>query len=299
MGDKTNISWCDRTHNHWIGCTQKSAGCKFCYAEHSTPSRVLRANGQEAWGPQGVRHLTSEANRKKPYKWNKEQWGECPGCHWRGNIQKTFVRDDQPLVCPQCATYAVNPTRQRVFCSSLSDVFEGRAETLDWLWDLGQPIEKCRNLDWLLLTKRPENVVQLIEECMGGRIADLWLADNPHVWIGFTGENQEEFDKRWAIAKHIPASIIFCSHEPLLGGIVLPDDYLSRGQKVWSLVGGESGKQARPMHPDWARSLRDQCEAAGIPFLFKQQGDAQGDPTKHHGGDLLDGRTYKEFPKHE
>lgn len=93
-------------------------------------------------------------------------------------------------------------------------------------------------------------------------------------WFGFSAERQKEFDERWPAMREIAKMgfTIFCSYEPALGSIVLPDDFLALGRKAQLIVGGESGHGARPMHADWARSIRDKCSAAGVPFFFKQWG---------------------------
>jgi protein gp37 len=268
MGETTTITWTHHTFNPWVGCTKISSGCQHCYAEVLMDKRYHRAQ----WGPQGTRIRTSEANWQEPLKWNRKA--------------------------------AKDGVRRKVFCASLADVFEGKAETLPWLWALGQLIEQCRNLDWLLLTKRPENVVSLIEEYLAGRIADLWLADNPHVWIGTTVENQEMADKRIPILLTIPARIRFLSCEPLLGHV---DIYKQTGYTAlvnrfgynpisWVIAGGESGAGARQMQERWAIDLRDDCLLTDVPYFFKQWGAFGGDQTLHHGGDWLAGTQYHGVP---
>jgi protein gp37 len=187
-----------------------------------------------------------------------------------------------------------------VFCASLADVFEGHPDTLDWLFDLGRLISATPYLDWLLLTKRPENVMNLITSYMAGRIADLWLADNQNVWIGVTAENQEMADKRIPILMDIPASVRFVSVEPMLEEIYFPFMCANSSPEVpvidWVICGGESGPGARPMNLEWAKYLLNQCENASVPFFFKQVGGTKR-IDGHWGGDLLDGCEYKEFPK--
>lgn len=98
-----------------------------------------------------------------------------------------------------------------------------------------------------------------------------WPLSN--VWLGVTAENQEMADKRWPYLRDVPAAVVYISYEPALGPLVLPPEFLERGQNAWLISGGESGPGARPMHPDWTRSLRDQCQAAGVPYFFKQWGE--------------------------
>jgi protein gp37 len=145
--------------------------------------------------------------------------------------------------------------RHRVFCSPWSDWLDNRAPQ-QWRLDLAELIARTPQLDWLMLTKR----IELFD-----RLAP-WPRDAvpSNVWIGVTAENQEWFERRWRHLESIHA-IRFFSCEPMLGPIKLGD-----ARPDWVICGGESGPNARMMDPDWARSLRDQCAAAGIPFFMKQ-----------------------------
>jgi len=167
--------------------------------------------------------------------------------------------------------------RRRVFCASMADVFE-RHPDLDAprarLWRL---IEATPMLDWLLLTKRPENWRGMVPPLW--RMAGYWPKN---VWFGFTGEDQHWFVTRWeADAKACPAPVRFLSAEPLLGPIKLCrcsfTDYCPVHHPLfrlnWVIVGGESGHGARPMKADWVLDLRHQCQEAGISFFFKQKGE--------------------------
>jgi protein gp37 len=160
---------------------------------------------------------------------------------------------------------------------------------------------------FLVLTKRPERMRKFISwfrENWLGRFEGAWPREYQHVWLGVTAENQEQADKRIPILLQIPAAVRFVSVEPMLSEVNLsrylkwplckhwrPDEggdpkiygkYHWQKQGLvspdwigldWVICGGESGPGARPMHPDWARSLRDQCQAAGTPFFFKQWGE--------------------------
>lgn len=345
MSENTKIEWADHTFNPWIGCTKVSrqvtggGGCDGCYAEVSTPARVLRKRGSETWGTGAPRVRTKTWG--DPVKWNKQH----------------------------DAFYAQHGRRQRVFCASLGDVFDNEVDP-QWRADLFELIEDTPHLDWLLLTKRIGNVQGMLTDTLL-RMRDLKSLSGqqwpwPNVWIGATIVNQAEADRDIPKLLAVPAAKRFLSMEPLLGPVNLADisdghadstipreyweegfdtedsppavghnclsgerwqrfgDWTEHGPRIdWVIVGGESGPGARPMHPDWARSLRDQCQAAGVAFLFKQWGEwlpLDGmDPelrirTENHpwqrmegtrgvvkvgkkaAGRLLDGRTWDGVP---
>lgn len=236
------------TFNPWIGCTKVSPGCDHCYAETQNDFRKWNAAG---WGPHASRRRTSAGYWRQPLKWNRE--AEASGI------------------------------RRKVFCASLADVFDNHGSiTSGWRGDLWHLIARTPNLDWLLLTKRPQNIAKMLPDGYG---APPWGDGWPNVWIGTTAENQAEADRRIPILLNTPAAVRFVSAEPLLGRIVIPRAWLRQGDNGswpmseqphtgldWVIVGGESGPSARPMHPDWARSIRDQCKAAGVPFFMKQMG---------------------------
>lgn len=234
MGEDSKIQWTNHTFNPWRGCAKVSEGCKNCYAEHF----VTKRQGLPVWGQDAARKVAAESTWREPVKWNRQA-----------------ERDG---------------VRARVFCASLADIFEeytgpdapavalARAR-------LFRLIDDTPHLIWLLLTKRPENVLPFVP--------DRWLASWPeNVWSGFTAENQARFDERWAQAQKIPAPVIFTSIEPQIGPVVLPPDYLARGQRVWPFIGGESGPGARPFNPAWADRIVSQCKAAGVPVFVKQMG---------------------------
>lgn len=253
MGENSAIEWTDHTFNPWVGCTKVSEGCKNCYAETLMDDRF----GRVKWGPAGTRQRTSASNWAKPKAWNRKAQKEG--------------------------------RRYRVFCASLADVFEDRAELAPWRYDLFKLIEETPRLDWLLLTKRPENVNGMIEEGTGFSDAWMWLSTNVNVWIGTSVENQDAANKRIPELVGVPAAHRFLSMEPLLGSVDLTSIYLENGARwdalasdgyptsamaiEWVIVGGESGANARPMHPYWARSIRDQCVKYSVPFHFKQWGE--------------------------
>jgi protein gp37 len=247
MGAETKIEWCDHTFNPWIGCTKVSPGCAHCYAEGKSKRR-----GWAQWGKGKERHHTSENYWKQPLKWNR-------------------------------AAYATNLNgfpRPRVFCASLADVFDPEVPD-EWRCALFDTITETPNLDWLILTKRPEIAHDFYHNKIG--LQDETIRDKflPNVWLGVSVEDQKRADERIPILLLIPAKVRFLSCEPLLGPVDISrflqcsftGIHTGCSQVDWVIVGGESGHHARPMHPDWARSVRDQCIAAGAAFLFKQWGE--------------------------
>lgn len=234
MAENSAISWTDHTFNPWWGCTKVSQGCKNCYAD-----REATRYGHSVFGPKASRRFFGDKHWEQPFKW-----------------QRDAEREGKRL---------------RVFCASMSDVFEGPetcteedAERQDRarLKLFCEVIPKTPNLDWLILTKRPENVCKMLN--LNG--PEDWLIDN--IWIGTSCEDEHVLYRVDELRK-IPARIRFLSLEPLIG----PIGNLDLRGIHWVIVGGESGPAARPMHPDWARSLRDQCQDAKVAFHFKQWGE--------------------------
>lgn len=187
--------------------------------------------------------------------------------------------------------------RHRVFCGSMCDVFEGRADqqpSLARLWPL---IEETRKLNWLLLSKRPNIGKRLL--------AEAWTRISDNVWVGCTAENQEWADKRIPHLLEMDAAYRFVSVEPQVGPVDL-SGYLGHGPgKInWVICGGESGVRARGFKDmlSWYRSLRDQCVAAGVPFFFKQWGcfSAEGEVIYKLRGknpdNILDGMRWEQHP---
>lgn len=195
--------------------------------------------------------------------------------------------------------------RHGVFTLSLGDFWDNQVP-IEWLVDALDVIRCTPNLDWLILTKRPQRIMQALAAALRevnvrqrGEAFFQWLKDwiaglpPANVWLGTTAEDRSHYRQRWHHLAEIPAVLRFLSAEPLLGD--LGDLDLGRvGAPDWVIAGGESGPGARPSHPQWYRDLRDQCAAAGAAFLFKQWGDwaphrpqAGGDL----GGDVRRGRV--------
>jgi protein gp37 len=287
----SHIEWTDHTFNPWEGCTKVSPGCAHCYAE----TRNVRFSAGRNWGPGAPRRRTSPANWHQPVTWNRAAEG--------------------------------SRLPPRVFSASLADWLDDEISP-QWLADFLTLIHYTPHLDWLLLTKRPQNWRSRLEATGGcdfdsdfsnpsGMIGE-WLRGRApeNVWIGTTVEDQTRADQRIPELMKIPAVVRFLSCEPLLGPLDLyngdPDPRLgghtatrtylgdwwepgdnprgpSRHGVDWVICGGESGHGARVMNPDWARSLRDQCAAAEVSFFFKQWG-------KQAPGRELDGEIHSEFP---
>lgn len=263
MGKFSQIAWTDHTFNAWIGCQKVSPGCQFCYAENETFVRKERSHGNELWGPAGFRHVTSRDYWMQPIKWNGEAWIRCSTCGWRGNGVGVAALNG----CPQCgAKTGLFPTRQRVFCMSLGDIFEGRRELLPIRTRLYELIEATPNLDWLLLTKRIDGA--------GSMLPSEWLRGPwpTNVWMGTSVENQEWANERIPELMKLPAPIKFVSAEPLLGPIDFRIEAALAPQ--WIIVGGESGRKCRPFKAEWAESILEQCWSVTphIAFFMKQLG---------------------------
>lgn len=257
MAENTKIEWAHHTFNPWWGCSKISHGCANCYAE-----ALDKRTGGAHWGPNADRRRTGADNWKLPLRWN------CKA--------------------------AAEGTRYRVFCASMADVFDDHPSILpEWRDDLWRLIEATPHLDWLLLTKRPANIMRMIPNRWRDRLPD-------HVAVGATVVNVGEYDRKIPELLEVPARLRFLSIEPLLASFNInsiyqgteiikplagvtwyptPPDWPTQGLTArhspkihWVIVGGESGPGARPMHPDWVRLIRDQCAAAGVPFFFKQWG---------------------------
>lgn len=316
MADATKIQWADHTFNPWIGCTKVSPGCARCYAEADMDHR----RGRVKWGPKGTRSRTSESYWQKPITWNR-------------NAQRAS-------------------TRRRVFCASLADVFEdwdgpivnnlghklrhcdgvfrpsglpgverwGFATMADLRRDLFALIDATPNLDWLLVTKRPENIRRMwpeyrfASEAQGVLEAALLISSTPlataqlyrrNVWLLTSVEDQER------AAERVPellgcrdlAPVLGLSCEPLLDRVDLSpfmfssDGFVSTpkdgpvhrddgGAAIdWVIIGGESGPHARLCQLDWIYDLKTQCQEAGVPVFAQQLGAKVVDVVESDDGE--------------
>ncbi len=235
MAEFSNIEWTDHTFNPWIGCQKISPGCDNCYAQTIMDHRFHRVE----WGPHGSRLRTSPANWKAPFRW--------------------------------AADAARSGKSARVFCASLADVFDNKVDEA-WRTDLFDLIRMTPELDWLVLTKRPENYKRMLPPDWGPGYANVWL--------GTTAESQKYYDHRWSILKSTPAKIRFISYEPALGPLQIGQDARGNEYPDWIICGGESGPGARFMKRRWARSLRDECGRLGVSFFLKQMTSKKPIPPK-------------------
>lgn len=299
MSDKTGIEWADSTFNPWMGCTKVSPACDHCYAERDT-ARF----GRVQWGAGQPRVRTSASNWKKPMQWNSKPFYECLNCGCRGEGVHGHDRDGaETWKCQACGSERITPARRRVFCASLADVFDNDVPP-EWRADLFALIEATPNIDWMLLTKRIGNADRMIRQARLAIVGSSRLVVPevlPNLWLGATICNQEEADRDIPKLLAVPAAVRFLSMEPLLGPVDLPGLFYYGTEKTggvvplrdrghtqldWVVVGGESGPNARPMHPEWPRSLRDQCAAADVPFLFKQWGEFA--PREPYASELME-----------
>lgn len=273
MSAETKIEWAHHTFNsHW-GCQRVSPGCGGakgeggCYAE-----AFAHRLGLDIWGPQAPRRFFGDAHWREPVRWNDRA--------------------------------ARNGIRERVFLNSMADTFEDRRDLDPIRERIYLLIEATPWLDWLVLTKRPQNIERLAPRWRGG-----WPLN---AWAGTTCEDQQRADERIPHLLATPAAVKFLSCEPLLGPVDF-DAWFERYRCSgcvgdpdtgpdcpghdglpwqWTIVGGESGPGARPMSEDWVRSIRDQCTAAGVSFFLKQKLDGRRKVSLP----MLDGRQWAEFP---
>jgi protein gp37 len=268
MGQNSKIAWTHATFNAWRGCTKIDAACLNCYADKMS---VRNPNVLGVWGPRGTRVVASESYWRQPLKWD--------------------------------AAAKAAGERRRVFCASLADVFEGpETMPLECVAKIGAArvrlfalIESTPSLDWLLLTKRPENMKLILPA--------KWLDEpQPNAWLGVTAGDPKGWDNRVPILLNTPAAVRFVSVEPMLEAIDCtlscnhecayqePDTgaWVCQGCEETPaldlvICGCESGPRRRPMKTEWAISLRKQCFNDGIAFFMKQMeicGKVTDDPAQ-------------------
>lgn len=311
MSEKSKIEWTDATWNPVRGCTKVSAGCRNCYAETFS-----------------------------------ERWRGIPGHPFEQGFDLRLV--PEKLMDPMKWKKP-----KRIFVNSMSDLFH-KDVPFEYIGQVWETMGAASHHTFQILTKRPQRMLEYFEWCKDAMrragLDESWKGINalPNVWLGVSVEDQRAADERIPLLLQTPAAVRFLSCEPLLGPVDLSRvEYIhaangigeqwrdplnqrnryqrewlaSRAAINWVIAGGESGPGARAMHPDWARSLRDQCQAAGVPFFFKQWGEwgpynlsrdraeelaklenpkSMDTPIRRHGkklaGRLLDGLEWNQFP---
>lgn len=315
MAENTNIEWCHHTFNPWRGCTKVSPGCANCYADQLSARNPTTLGIWGPHGTRIVASH-SMWNQPVKWNSLAEHYYKCTDCGIEQFLMPSyfedrtpgsgcnFVRARQRVFCaslgdvfedwgkamryPAIDEDTKKPTTGIAWWRNDKGLIKGgqttanltHGERLATMQDarnqLFTLIEATPNLDWLLLTKRPENVLRMVPA--------HWRTQFPaNVWMGTSVENQAMADKRIPELLKVPAPVRFLSCEPLLGPVEFAEEWLGseawRDASIgndwinWVIAGGESGPGARPMHPAWATSLQQQCEAAAVPFLFKQWGN--------------------------
>lgn len=268
MTNATTIEWTDTTWNPTVGCSRVSEGCRNCYAERM------------------AKRLASMESQSHTYRLVVREDGR-----WNGNVIALEERLTEPLSWKK---------PRRVFVDSMSDLFH-EAVPFEFIDKVFAVMALCPQHTFQVLTKRPERMAEyLTAEFRANRIIEempkvapdrgvwcwpTWREAFARVWLGTSIEDQATADERIPHLLRCPAAVRFLSCEPLLGAVNLgtirtglvpmPGVFISNmiGRQLgigWVIVGGESGPGARPMHPDWVRSLRDQCVAARVPVFVKQ-----------------------------
>jgi protein gp37 len=302
---KSAIEWTDETWNPVVGCTRVSAGCDLCYAVQMT--KRLEAMGQEKYAGLvniGKNHFngvvrTVDDALTIPLKWKK------PRRVFVNSMSDLFHKDVPfEFIDKVFAVMALTPQHTYQVLTKrperMAEYF-GRTEGISFSPEQEKELDRhfppvqaetmCDGGESTKMTEIPGWWDRL------NKVKEFGVASPPNVWLGTSVENQEAADERIPHLLRCPAAVRFLSCEPLLGpvdlklgtwklchrcgevgvdGLYCPNcnrhSTADNPELHWAICGGESGAKARPMHPDWARSLRDQCQAAGVPFFFKQWG---------------------------
>lgn len=289
MADKSKIEWTDATWNPVTGCTKVSQGCKHCYAEREVESRWSK-NPKSVWYGREFTNVRYHHERlEQPLRWRKPRriFVNSMSDLFHPDVPDSFL-DHVFAVMAHCPDHIFQvltkrPDRMYHYLSKMYKRPEEIAAAGMNVWNKKYWVDG--DSAWDYVETRISNGVL------------------PNVWMGVSVEDQKTADERIPLLLQTPAAVRWISAEPLLGAIQLDSDWLvgeyfthsddchddlcvlngdmhsCNGQVIktprldWVVVGGESGPHARPMHPDWVRSLRDQCAAAGVPFMFKQHGE--------------------------
>lgn len=265
--ENTGIQWATHTWNPWRGCERVSEGCDHCYAEamsHRNPGVLgVWTTADEP----GTRPLGNETYLRQPYAWDR----------------KAAETKDRP----------------RVFLGSLMDVWEDRTDLLGIRERVLMTAYECHHLNFLFLTKRPQNITRLLALARHRHHPhDDWLelqtrATRPNWWMGCTVENAARARERIPVLREVPAALRFLSVEPLLEPLDL-SPFLAKGGIGWVIVGGESdqgGARARPFDLEWCEEVVNACRAFKVPVFVKQIGSRPVTAglgyriRERHGGD--------------
>lgn len=278
MSEQTKIQWCDSTINFWSGCAKVSDGCKNCYAEKMDNRHLIEKVSH--WG-KGAPRLKSVGAVKMALALNRKPW-ICDGCG------QAFATNNITNISAPGSEFCCNADyhRRRVFSLSRGDWLDEEAP-IEWLAEMLDTIRRCENLDWLLVTKRPELWKQRMIDCVE-KVQDAFVAkwlggDSPaNVMVLTSVENQKAADERIPAVLKIPAARRGLSCEPLLGEVHFDPHWLGAGgrsgrnygqpQIDWVISGCESGLGRRngDGYYEQAIHLMEQCKAAGVPFFHKQ-----------------------------
>jgi protein gp37 len=271
VGANSGISWCDATWNVVAGCERTSPGCANCWAVRDTWRLAHNPNPKVSAPNAGL------VDRRNGH------------LDWTGEVRCLPERLTEPMAWKK---------PKRIFVASRGDLFHPSVP-FAFINDVFSVMLRSPLHTYLVLTKRADRMQEYAS----------YAGHLRNVWLGVTIENQQTAEERIPLLLQTPAAVRWVSAEPLLGPVDLrglwdhcpehdfPGGFClgpcsSRRHLDWVVCGGESGPKARPMHPDWARGLRDQCREAEVPFFFKQWGIG----TKA-AGHLLDGVEHHEFPE--
>jgi protein gp37 len=251
MGKETAISWAESTFNIAWGCQKVSDGCANCYADELSS----RTYGKGLWGPGSDRRTFGEKYWNKLYTWDEEAKKEG--------------------------------LRNKVFCSSMCDVFDDHPTINHERKKLWRYIDECQNLDFLLLTKRPQNINRMLPQSWLREFEGKSVLTKENIWLGTSVEDMRVAHRIKELV-HTVAQVNFISYEPALGPIHEADlDGID-----WVIYGGESGPAFRKDNTQWARDIRRVCDEKNIPFFYKQ-GSNRYTEVKI----LLDGEKVQELPR--
>jgi protein gp37 len=235
-------------------CTKPSPGCANCYAE--------------------LQNLTSRFKNGNGLSFTVSNLPEM-------RLKRNMLKD-----------WAKQRKHKKHFVASMTD-WLGEWVPDAWAYEILDAMQAAPIQTFLALSKRSERMAQTVPRWMNER--GFPFVAPPNIWLGFSAENQKWFDKRWESIQPLAALgyTIFVSVEPMLGPVVLPDDFLTLSNQGWVIVGGESGPKSRRMESAWVDGIRDQCTSNGVPFFFKQWGGK----NKKKAGRLLDGQEWNQMPK--